>query len=85
MCLEEDEAAMLLSRLPAAHVEAGDLAIAQMSEVSGAEQEFVINDYLNSQPSSFTTSTGGIEKAKSLVKKALGRDAGDMLSVLQQT
>ena len=85
MSLEEDEAAMLLSRLPARHVEAVTLAIAQITEVSGPEQEFVINEFFNSQPSSLSTSTGGIEKAKSLVKKALGRDAGDMLSVLQQT
>ena len=85
MCLEEDEAAMLLSRLPARQVEAVSLAIAQISEISGSDQERIINEFFNSQPSSLSTSTGGIEKAKSLVKKALGREAGDMLSVLQQT
>jgi flagellar motor switch protein FliG len=85
MCLEEDEAAMLLSRLPARHVESVSLAIAQISEVSGADQEMVISEFFNSQPSGLGTSTGGLEKAKALVKKALGRDAGDMLSVLQQT
>ena len=85
MCLEEDEAAMLLSRLPARHVETVSLAIAQLAEVGGAEQERVILEFFDSQPSSLGTSTGGLEKAKSLVKKALGREAGDMLSVLQQT
>ncbi len=85
MCLEEDEAAMLLSRLPARQVESVSLAIAQITEVSGSEQERVINEFFSSQPSSLGTSTGGLEKAKALVKKALGRDAGDMLSVLQQT
>lgn len=85
MCLAEDEAAALLSRLPARHVEAVSLAIAQLPEVGGVEQQAVIEEFCNSQPCALGTSTGGIEKAKSLVRKALGRDAGDMLSVLQQT
>ncbi len=85
MCLEEDEAALLLSRLPARQVEAVSLSIAKITEVSGAVKERVINEFFNSHPSPLGTTTGGIEKAKALVKKALGREAGDMLSVLQQT
>ncbi len=85
MALDEDEAATLLSRLPARQVEAVSLAIAQLDEVTGREQEQVIAEFFNCQPSSLTTSSGGLDKAKSLVKKALGKDAGDMLSMLQQT
>jgi flagellar motor switch protein FliG len=85
MALEEDEAASLLSRLPARHVEQVSLAIAQLDEVGGKEQESVLTEFFNSQPSSLSSSTGGLEKAKALVRKALGKDAGDMLTLLQQT
>lgn len=84
MSLDEDDAALLLSRLPVRQVETVSLAIAQMDEVSGVEQERVINEFFNSTPSPLSTSAGGLDKAKSLVKKALGKDAGDMLSLLQQ-
>jgi flagellar motor switch protein FliG len=84
MSLNEEDAAMLLSKLPARHVETVSLAIAQIPEVGGPDQETVINEFFNSQTSSLSTSTGGLERAKALVKKALGRDASDMLSVLQQ-
>ena len=85
MALEEDEAAMLLARLPLQQVEQVSLAIAQMDEVSGVEQEKIIHEFFNSQPSAIATSSGGLDRAKALVKKALGKDAGDMLCLLQQT
>ncbi|MDZ4850755.1 MAG: flagellar motor switch protein FliG [Pirellulaceae bacterium] len=85
MALEEEEAAILLSRLPLQQVEAVSLAIAQMDEVGGPEQEKIINEFFNSQPSALSTSSGGLDKAKSLVKKALGKDAGDMISMLTST
>jgi flagellar motor switch protein FliG len=85
MALEEDEAAMLMARLPLQQVEAVSLAIAQMDEVSGFEQEKIIGEFFSSQPSALVTSSGGLDRAKSLVKKALGKDAGDMISMLQQT
>ncbi len=84
MSLDEDDAALLLSRLPVRQVETVSLAIAQMDEVSGVEQERVINEFFNSTPSPLSTSAGGLDKAKSLVKKALGKDAADMLTMLQQ-
>jgi flagellar motor switch protein FliG len=84
MSLEEDDAALLLARLPVRQVEAVSLAIAQLYEVSGAEQEKVINEFFSATPSPLTTSSGGLDKAKALVKKALGKDAADMLAMLQQ-
>jgi len=53
--------------------------------VSSGEQERVVNEFLQTRPSAIGPSSGGIDRAKTLVKKALGKDAGDMLSVLQQT
>jgi flagellar motor switch protein FliG len=85
MSLDEDNAAQLLSLLPKPYVEKVSLTIAQLDTVSSSEQERVIREFLHSRPSSIGPSSGGIDKAKNLVKKALGKDAGDTLSVLQQT
>jgi flagellar motor switch protein FliG len=84
MSLEEDDAAKLLSRLPTKQVELVSIMIAQMETVTSREQEKVISEFLESKPSVLSTNSGGLERAKSLVKKALGKDAGDMISVLQQ-
>ncbi len=85
MSMEEDHAAQILSMLPRSYVEKVSIAIAQLDVVSAGEQESIINEFLQTRPSALTPSAGGIDKAKNLVKKALGKDAGEMLSVLQQT
>ncbi len=85
MSLQEEDAAQILSMLPRRDVEAVSIAIAQLDTVSGREQEQIILEFLKSRPSAIGPNNGGLDKAKSLVKKALGKDAGDMLSVLQQT
>jgi flagellar motor switch protein FliG len=85
MSLEEDDAAQILSRLPRRYVETVSIAIAQLETVSGWEQETIIQEFLDSRPSAIGPNSGGLDRAKNLVKKALGKDAGDTLSVLQQT
>ncbi len=85
MSLEEENAAQIISLLPKPYVEKVSIAIAQLEMVSSAEQERIIGEFLQSRPSSIGPSSGGIDKAKSLVKKALGKDAGDTLSFLQQS
>ncbi len=85
MSLTEEDAAAILCRLPKGYVEKVSIAIAQLDEVSGKEQEEIINEFLKSKSSAIGPSSGGLDRAKNLVKKALGKDAGDMLSVLQQT
>lgn len=85
MTLEEDDAAKLLARLPPKYVEAVSLAIAQIDDIPGQVQEEVIREFFGGQPSSLIHACGGLEKAKALVRKALGKDAADMLAILQQT
>ncbi|MFO1066479.1 MAG: flagellar motor switch protein FliG [Pirellulales bacterium] len=84
MSLEEDDAASLLAKLPRTYVERVSIAIAQMDTVSGKEQEAVITEFLHGRASALVPHTGGLDRAKSLVKKALGKDAADMLNILQQ-
>ena len=85
MALEEDDAAILLGKLPAKQVELVSLAIAQLDNISGQIQEEIIAEFFGGEPSSLGHSSGGLDRAKSLVKKVLGKDATDMLSILQQT
>ena len=85
MALEEDDAAILLGKLPPKQVELVSLAIAQLDNISGQIQEEIITEFFGGEPSSLGHSSGGLDRAKSLVKKALGKDAADMLSILQQT
>lgn len=85
MSMEEDDAAQVLSLLPRKYVEKVSIAIAQLEMVTSAEQEKVIHEFLQTRPSALSPRSGGLDKAKTLVKKALGKDAGDMLNVLQQT
>lgn len=85
MSMEEDHAASILALLPRTYVEKVSIAIAQLDMVSTSEQEHVINEFLQTRPSAIAPSSGGLDKAKNLVKKALGKDATDMLNVLQQT
>jgi flagellar motor switch protein FliG len=85
MSLDEDDAATLLSKLPRSYVETVSLAIAQLDSVSGKDQERVIAEFLQGRPSALVANSGGLDRAKSLVKKALGKDANEMLSVLQLT
>ncbi len=85
MSLDEDDAASLLSKLPRSYVETVSIAIAQLDTISGRDQERVIAEFMQGRPSALVPHSGGLDRAKSLVKKALGKDAGDMLSILQQT
>ncbi len=85
MSLGEEDAAQMMSMLPRQYVETVSIAIAQLDTVTGQEQEQIIQEFLSSKTSAIGPSTGGLDRAKNLVKKALGKDANDTLSVLQQT
>ncbi|GAB5403758.1 MAG: flagellar motor switch protein FliG [Aureliella sp.] len=85
MSLDEEDAAKLLAGLPRRYVETVSIAIAQLDTVTGSEQEKIIGEFVKSRPSALSPNAGGLDKAKNLVKKALGSEAGDTLSVLQQT
>jgi flagellar motor switch protein FliG len=85
MSLPTKAAADVLSQLPPRYIEAISIRIAQTESFGGDEQEVVIAEFLTSKASSLYATPGGLERAKELIKQALGRDAGDMISNLQQT
>src|SRR6056297_1599439 len=85
MSLPTKTAARVVSQLPPRMIEAISIRIAQMDSVSGNDQEVVIAEFLTSKASALYASSGGLERAKELVREALGRDAAEMLGNLQQT
>lgn len=84
MSMPTKSAAAVLGQLPPRHIEAISLRIAQTESVGGSEQEIVIAEFLTSKASSLYASPGGLERAKELIKEALGRDAGELIGNLQQ-
>ena len=78
-------AAQVLGHLPPSYIEAVSIMIAQIDSVGGDDQEIVIADFLTSKASSLYATPGGLERAKELIKEALGRDAGELIGNLQQT
>lgn len=77
-------AAAVLGRLPPRYIEAISTMIAQLDSAGGNEQEIVIAEFLTSKASSLYASPGGLERAKELIKEALGRDASELIGNLQQ-
>ncbi len=85
MSLPTKAAASVLGQLPPRYIEAISIQIAQTESVGGDDQEVVIAEFLTSKASSLYATPGGLERAKELIKQALGRDANDLISNLQQT
>ncbi|MGC4003961.1 MAG: flagellar motor switch protein FliG [Pirellulales bacterium] len=78
MSLPQEEAAALLQKLPQKEVEAVSIEIARLGSVNSHEQDDVINEFADNTSSSIV-GTGGLELAKSLVEKALGKNAAGTL------
>ena len=85
MSLPDDLAAQLMSKLEPKQVEAVSIEIAKLGSVTGDEQEGVINEFAGVNPSSMSMRAGGLELAKSLVEKALGKSAGQTLDNVRQS
>ncbi|MHB1034927.1 MAG: flagellar motor switch protein FliG [Pirellulales bacterium] len=85
MSLPQEDAARLLSKLDPVQVEAVSIEIAKISTVSGDEQEAVIQDFAEANPSALGGESGGLDLAKSLVEKALGKAASGTLDNVRQS
>ncbi len=85
MSLPTQAAAKVLGQLPPRYIEAISIMIAQIDSAGGDDQEMVIAEFLTSKASSLYASPGGLERAKELIKEALGRDANELIGNLQQT
>ncbi len=65
-------------------MEAVTIEIAKLGPVSGEEQEQAIREFVSASPSAGGGNVGGLEVAKALVEKALGKAAGATLESVRQ-
>jgi flagellar motor switch protein FliG len=84
MSLPEDQAADLMGKLDEKHVEQVSIEIAKINSVGGDEQQTIITEFAEANPVS-SGGSGGLDLAKSLVAKALGKNASSTLDTVQQT
>ena len=77
--------AAVLSKLKPKQIEAVSIEIARLETVAGTEQESVIYEFAESNPNALLGGGGGLDLAKSLVQRALGKDARDTLDTVQQS
>ncbi|MCG8449756.1 MAG: flagellar motor switch protein FliG [Pirellulales bacterium] len=83
--LPEEEAAQIMSRLDGKQVEQVSIEIARLKSITADHQETVITEFAESGPGSAGMDVGGLDRAKSLVQKALGKNANDALDSIRQT
>jgi flagellar motor switch protein FliG len=84
MTLPEEEAGQLMAKLDAKQVEQVSIEIARTRDVAATEQEKVIKDFTEANPS-FGGRGGGLELAKTLIQKALGNNATATLNSIRQS
>src|SRR5262249_5952196 len=82
--LPEEEAVKILAKLDPKQVEAVSVEIAKMGTTTGDEQEGIINEFADATPGTLAASSGGLEVAKMLVEKALGKGAADTMDNVRQ-
>jgi flagellar motor switch protein FliG len=85
MSLPQEEAARLMAKLQPKQVEAVSIEIAQIGRFSSEEQEQAILTFAESNPNALGGAAGGLDVAKSLLEKALGKGANAALESVQQT
>ncbi len=83
--LPEEEAASIMGRLDSKQVEMVSIEIARLKSITADDQEQVILQFAESNPGSAGTNAGGLDRAKSLVQMAMGKNAGDTLDNIRQS
>lgn len=83
--LPQEQAAQLIAKLEPKQVETVTIEIARLKSISADEQASVIQEFAELDPATIGGGTGGLNVARSLVEKALGKNAsGTIDSVRQQ-
>ncbi len=82
LSLEQDQAAEILKRLPAEAVEEVSREIASIGEISISTRKDVFGEFYNLALANSYLSEGGLEYAKSLLRKSLSED--DATRVIKQ-
>ncbi|MCA9231374.1 MAG: flagellar motor switch protein FliG [Planctomycetales bacterium] len=83
--LPEEEAVEVMGRLDPRQVESVSIEIARLKSVSSDEQESAIRQFAESNPSSTGFEGGGLDRARALVQRALGKNATGTLDNIRQS
>lgn len=84
MSLPTEDAVLLLSRLSPKQVELVSVEIARLGSVTGEEQNAAIREFADANPNALGGGTGGLDVARSLVEKALGKNAAGTIENVRQ-
>lgn len=82
--LPQEQAAQLLSKLEPKQVETVTIEIAKLKSISADEQSTVIQEFAELDPATIGGGTGGLNVARSLVEKALGKNASGTIDNVRQ-
>jgi flagellar motor switch protein FliG len=85
MSLPQDAAAQLMSKLEPKQVEAVSIEIAKLGRVGSEEQSTVIHEFADENPNALGGESGSLDLARSLVEKALGKNAGGTIDNVRQS
>src|SRR5687768_12231189 len=85
MSLPEDQAAQIMGKFTPKQVELVSIEIARLGRLTGDEQETVIHEFADANPNSLGLTGGGIDVAKTLVEKALGKNAPPTIDIVRQS
>ena len=85
MSLPEEDAAQILSKLEPKQVELVSIEIAKISSIGADEQTTAINDFAAANPAAMAGGAGGLDLAKTLLEKAMGRSASSTLDNVRQS
>lgn len=85
LSLPQEEAAVVLSKLPPKQIESVAIQIAEISDLTPSEQEATVRQFAASSPNTLGAAEGGLDRAKALIENALGKKAGDTLENVRQS
>ena len=84
MSLPEQQAAEIMSQLAPHQIQAVSIEIACIEQIGGDEQSEAIRRFAESSPSSLGGESGGMNRAKNLIKNALGDKASEYIDNVRQ-
>jgi len=85
MSLPQDAAAQLMSKLEPKQVEAVSIEIAKLGRVGSEEQSTIIHEFADENPNALGGESGSLDLARSLVEKALGKNASGTIDNVRQS
>lgn len=85
MSLPEEQAAQLLTQMDPQSVEAVSIEIARISNITNEDETVSVTEFAEANPNALGSRGGGLDLAKNLVEKALGKNATGTLDNVRQS